>query len=169
MLVNIQGRKMELTPALKSYALQKITVLNKYLSFNLRVHVTLSVDKFRQRAEGSVNGKGVHLHGVEETEDMYEAIDKVMDKITRQARKLKEKRTNHRGKEERPVELPAEEAPATEIVRTPVSEQKPMSTIEALNELNERNLQFLVYRSTPEDKVNVLYHRSDGSVGLIES
>ena len=59
MLVNIQGRNMKVTPALKSYALEKVSVLNKYLDFNMRVHFTLSTHKFRQRAEVAVTGKGI--------------------------------------------------------------------------------------------------------------
>ncbi len=170
MLVNIQGRKLQVTPALKSYALEKVSVLNKYLDFNLRVHVTLAVDKFRKRAEVSVNGKGLHLQGMEETEDMYEAIDKVMDKIARQARKFKDKRSSHhRGKETQDMTaMPIEEI-IPKIVKTDLPFNKPMSTSEAIEELNENHWQFLVFRSSPGERINVIYHRSDGSLGLIET
>ena len=170
MLVNIQGRKVEVTPALKSYALEKVSVLNKYLDFNLRVHVTLAVDKFRKRAEVSVNGKGLHLRGMEETEDMYEAIDKVMDKIARQARKFKEKRSSHhKGKAAQEAVDAAPEEVTPKIIKIDLSSNKSMSTSEAIEELDENRLQFLVFKSSPGEKINVIYHRSDGNLGLIET
>lgn len=170
MLVNIQGRKVEVTPALKSYALEKVSVLNKYLDFNLRVHVTLAVDKFRKRAEVSVNGKGLHLQGMEETEDMYEAIDKVMDKIARQARKFKDKRANHhRTRESQDVMTIADEEVTPEIIKIALPANKVMSTTEAIEKLNDDHLQFLVFRNSPGEKISVIYHRSDGNLGLIES
>ena len=169
MLVNIQGRKMEVTPALKSYALEKVSVLNKYLDLNLRVHVTLSVDKFRQRAEVSVNGKGLHLQGSDETSDMYEAIDKVMDKIARQARKLKDKRVHYdrtKETEEVPPSIPEEITP--KIIKKDLTLKKPITIDDAVSELNENKLQFLVFRNSPGEKITVIYHRSDGNLGLIE-
>jgi putative sigma-54 modulation protein len=161
---------MEVTPALKSYALEKVSVLNKYLDLNLRIHVTLAVDKFRKRAEVSVNGKGLHLQGMEETEDMYEAIDKVMDKIARQARKFKDKRVSHaRAREtEEMTAMPLEDV-NPKIIKTDLPFKKPMSTSEAVDELNDNKLQFIVFRSSPGERINVLYHRSDGHLGLIET
>ena len=170
MLVNIQGRKMDVTPALKSYALEKVSVLNKYLDFNLRVHVTLAVDKFRKRAEISVNGKGLHLQGMEETEDMYEAIDKAMDKIARQAKKFKDKRSSHhRGKESQEMMAEPLEEVTPEIIKTDLSANEPLSTTEAIEKLNDERLQFLVFRNSPGEKISVVYHRSDGNLGLIET
>lgn len=171
MLVNIQGRKMEVTPALKSYALEKVSVLNKYLDLNLRVHVTLSVDKFRQRAEVSVNGKGLHLQGSDETSDMYEAIDKVMDKIARQARKFKDKRVHYdrtKETEEAPSSITPEQI-APKIIKKDLALKKPISIDNAVDELNENKLQFLVFRNSPGEKITVIYHRSDGNLGLIET
>lgn len=95
MQVHIHGRKVEVTPALKAYALEKTEVIKKYVDLNIRVNVTLTVDKFRQIAEITVTGNGVNFHGVEESEDMYASIDKVMDKIVAQAKKFKEKHTSH--------------------------------------------------------------------------
>lgn len=170
MLVNIQGRKVEVTPALKSYALEKVSILNKYLDFNLRVHVTLAVDKFRKRAEVSVNGKGLHLQGMEETDDMYEAIDKVMDKIARQARKFKDKRSSHhRGKDSQELMAEPLEEVTPKIIKIDLPLNKPISTTEAIEKLNDDRLQFLVFRNSPGEKISVIYHRSDGNFGLIET
>jgi putative sigma-54 modulation protein len=93
--VHIHGRKVAVTPALKDYAFQKALVIRKYLDLNIRANITLSVDKFRQIAEVTITGNGVNFHGEESSEDMYASIDKVMDKISAQAKKYKEKHTSH--------------------------------------------------------------------------
>ncbi|MBI3795185.1 MAG: ribosome-associated translation inhibitor RaiA [Nitrospinae bacterium] len=95
MQLHIHGRKVEVTPALKDYALQKALVVRKFLDLNIRANITLSVDKFRQIAEVTVTGNGVNMHGKEESEDMYASIDLVMDKIVTQAKKYKEKHKEH--------------------------------------------------------------------------
>lgn len=95
MEIHIHGKHVEVTPALKDYAMEKAGVLKKFIGFNIRTNITLSVEKFRQRAEVAVTGGGVEFHGVEESEDMYASIDKVMDKIAVQAKKFKEKLKAH--------------------------------------------------------------------------
>lgn len=111
MQVHIHGRNVEVTPALNDYALEKVSAVNKFIDFNIRANITLTVDKFRQKAEVTVTGGGVEFHGVEESEDMYASIDMVMDKIVKQAKKYKEKHKSHshvRGTEIAP-EVGAEE------------------------------------------------------------
>ncbi len=95
MQVHIHGKKVEVTPALHDYAYQKALVVKKYIDLNIRVNVTLSVDKFRQVAEVTVSGNGVELHGKDESADLYASIDMVMDKIVAQAKKFKEKQKSH--------------------------------------------------------------------------
>lgn len=172
MLVHIQGRKMEVTPALKSYSLEKASVLSKYLDGNVRVHVTMSVDKkFRQKVEVSVSCKGVHLKGVEETEDMYASIDKVMDKVVRQAKRFKEKLKNHHviQKLQRPFVDVTNEAAVQEIIKENLGTAVMMTDNEAVFELKKSKKQFLVYWATDGKGVKMAYHRSDGSIGITES
>lgn len=91
MRIHITGRKIEVSDALKSYTEEKLQKVKKHLKATLNAHITLSVDKFRHIAEVTVHANGVDFHGVEETEDMYTSIDKVMDKIDRQAKNFKDK------------------------------------------------------------------------------
>jgi len=162
---------MEVTPPLKSYSLEKVSVLNKYLDGNVRVHLTMSVGKkFRQKVEVSVNGKGVHLKGSEETEDMYASIDKVMDKIARQAKKFKEKKKDHHASEkELPVASEEEEAAAMqEIIRENADTDMLMTDEQAIEELRESNKQFVVYRTSGGGNIHVAYYRGDGNIGITE-
>ena len=90
--VSVTFRHTDPTDALKQYAEDKILRMGKYFSKPLDAHVVLSVDsKERQMAEVELRAPGTTIHGKEETEDLYSAIDLVMDKVERQVKKQKEK------------------------------------------------------------------------------
>lgn len=91
MQISITGRNVEITKPLKDYAEEKVKRVKKYIHTFTDIHVILTVEKFRQKAEVTVKAGGIKIHGAEETENMYSAIDKVMDKIEAQARKYKDK------------------------------------------------------------------------------
>jgi putative sigma-54 modulation protein len=85
-------RHIEPTAALKKYATAKIVKIGKYFSHPLEAHVVLAVDaKQRQQAEVELHTHGAMIHGKEQHQDLYAAIDLVLDKIERQVRKQKEK------------------------------------------------------------------------------
>jgi putative sigma-54 modulation protein len=90
--VSVTFRHTEPTDALKRYAEEKVHRIGKYFSRPLQAHVVLSVDsKELQMAEVELHTHGAMIHGKEETEDLYSAIDLVMDKIERQVIKQKGK------------------------------------------------------------------------------
>ena len=85
-------RHTQPTEALKKYAEEKVHRIGKYFSRSLEAHVVLAVDsKERQVAEVELHAHGTTIHGKEETEDLYSAIDLVTDKIERQVKKRKGK------------------------------------------------------------------------------
>jgi putative sigma-54 modulation protein len=90
--VSVTFRHIEPTAALKKYATAKIHKIGKYFSHPLEAHVVLAVDaKQRQLAEIELHTHGAMIHGKEQHQDLYAAIDLVLDKIERQVRKQKEK------------------------------------------------------------------------------
>ena len=91
MQISITGRNIEVTEPLRNYSEEKVRRVKKYIHSLINVHIILTVEKFRQKAEITISADGIKIHGTEETEDMYSSIDKVMDKIEAQARKYKEK------------------------------------------------------------------------------
>jgi len=95
MNVTVTFRHMEHTDALKKYAEDKLKKIKKYLNNPVDVSVVLSVEKHRHIAEVIVTGDRVTLKGKEATDDMYSAIDMVLDKIGIQAKKHKEKIAGH--------------------------------------------------------------------------
>ncbi len=92
MQITITGHNIEVTPALKVYTEEKVAKVRKYLNTTLNAHVILKVEKLSHIAEVSIHANGGNLHGVEKSENMYAAIDGVMDKIDRQAKKFKGKK-----------------------------------------------------------------------------
>ncbi|MFT7289635.1 MAG: putative sigma-54 modulation protein [Reinekea sp.] len=91
MQVHISGHHVEVTEALQSYVSTKLEKLQRHFDQIGNVQVTLSIEKERQKAEGSLNIKGAQLHADAEHEDLYAAIDLMNDKLDRQLIKHKEK------------------------------------------------------------------------------
>ncbi|MDH5638526.1 MAG: ribosome-associated translation inhibitor RaiA [Nitrospinota bacterium] len=91
MQITITGHHVEVTPALRQYAEEKVAKVRKYMNTTINAHVTLKVEKLTHIAEVTIHANGVDLHGMEKTDNLYAAIDKVMDKIDRQAKKVKGK------------------------------------------------------------------------------
>ena len=90
--ISVTFRHIEPTEALKDYAEEKIHKIGKYFSHPLDAHVTLAVDaKQRQLAEVELHTHGAMIHGKEQHQDLYAAIDLVIDKVERQVRKQKDK------------------------------------------------------------------------------
>jgi len=96
MQINLTGHHVDITDALRSYVESKFERLERHFDHVTNVHVIISVEKLRQKAEATLhlNGTDVFAECVEE--DMYAAIDGLVDKLDRQVKKHKEKHTNHR-------------------------------------------------------------------------
>jgi putative sigma-54 modulation protein len=90
--VAVTFRHTQPTDALKHYAEEKIHRIGRHFSLSLEAHVVLSVDaKERQTAEIELHTRGTMIHGKEVTDNLYSAIDLVIDKLQRQVQKQKEK------------------------------------------------------------------------------
>ena len=94
MQVNISGHHVELTTALKDYVNQKTERLGRHFEKVTNVNVILTVEKQRQMAEANIHVSGKDLFANSEDNDMYTAIDKLVDKLDRQLIKHKEKTTD---------------------------------------------------------------------------
>jgi putative sigma-54 modulation protein len=98
MQLDITGNHVEITPSLRDYVTEKMSRLERHFEKISLVHVVLSVEKLRHKAEATVSANGASLFANTEEADMYAAIDALIDKLDRQGKKLKEKRLEqHRG------------------------------------------------------------------------
>ncbi|MEM7465249.1 MAG: ribosome-associated translation inhibitor RaiA [Pseudomonadota bacterium] len=99
MQVNISGHHIEVTDSLKNYITSKMDRIERHFDQVIDAHVVLDVNKLVNKAETTVHVSGNTIHAESESEDMYAAIDSMLDKLDRQVRKHKEKLTDHHRRE----------------------------------------------------------------------
>ena len=95
MQINISGHHVEVTPPLREYVLNKLDRLQRHFDQITNTEVTLIVEKLVQKAEATVHVSGADLFANAQSEDMYAAIDLLVDKLDRQLIKHKEKHRGH--------------------------------------------------------------------------
>jgi len=178
MQVEFTGRQFEISDSLKAYTHERLEKTRKYLEHIDRVSVVLSVEKYRQIAEIMVQNNWITLNGVEETADMYSSINLVLDKIEKQAKRQKNKLIEKK-RRAKPViapkdmmDFPEGGVPEGEIKPQIIKSQsfslKPMEVEEAVMQIESSHSEFLVFRNSQTERINVLYRRKDGHYGLIE-
>ncbi|MBI2785819.1 MAG: ribosome hibernation promoting factor [Legionella longbeachae] len=96
MQLNITGHRLEVTPALRAFTEEKFDKLERHFDHITSIHVVFDVEKLRQIAEATVFIANGELHASSESEDLYAAIDALIDKLDRQLIKHKEKSRQHR-------------------------------------------------------------------------
>jgi putative sigma-54 modulation protein len=174
MQTSVTFKNLDSSEHLKSYVGDKLDRLDKYLYNPAEANVVLSVEKFRHMAEINISGDRLNIYGKEVTEDMYSAIDMVLDKIEKQIKKNKQKvRKRRSGSKSRAKNIIAEdtlhlEEEAATKIRVRDIEYKPMDVEEAIMQMDLVNNNFLVFTNARTDQVNVLYRRKDGDYGLIQ-
>ena len=175
MQVTVIGRHIEATDSLKQYAAEKFGRLEKYLPKGAQAVITLSVvKKVHHIAEAVIKSNGLLIQASEETEEMYSAIDLLVEKIERRARKYKEKLVSHKhltGKAETIASAPASSHPddrIPQIIKTKRFDLKPMLPEEAVMQMELLDKDFFIFSNVGSGHVNVIYRRKDGNVGLIE-
>ena len=175
MKITVTGRHVEVTEALKKYAEDKVSKFDKYLSKISEATVTLSIQKHLHTAEVLLRANGNIIQAVGITEELYASIDEAASKMEKQLRKLKDKLTSHHksdGARAKMAEAEAQKRPddteAGTIIERRTYEMKPMPPDEAAMQLDMDGLEFLVFINSESDKMNVIYRRKDGNLGLIE-
>ncbi|MDD2852815.1 MAG: ribosome-associated translation inhibitor RaiA [Desulfuromonadaceae bacterium] len=178
MQITMTFRHMEQSDALKKYAEEKLERVAKYIDSPINAQVYFSVEKkIRHIVEIVINSRGISTKASEATNDMYAAIDAVIDKIERQLVRYKEKIKAHKtsGEEHgRPISkkiFQADSIDATTspiVIKTTTETVKPMSVEEAVMQMDLLHKDFIVFIDADSSEMNVLYRRKDGNFGLIE-
>ena len=168
----IIGRNVEVTPGLKAAVEDKIGKLEKYFNPDTEVHVTLSVEKERQKIEVTIPVKGNIIRSEQVSNDMYVSIDLVEEVIERQLKKYKNKlierqQGSHYLKPEF-IEKDYAEDDEVKIVRTKKFDIKPMYAEDACIQMELTGHNFFVFCNAETDQVNVVYKRKGNTYGLIE-
>ena len=154
MKVAIRGKNIEVTDALRAYIEKRLSKLTRYFDDELDAQAVLSVVK-----------------GVETNDDMYAAIDLVIDKIVRQIHKHKTRLAKRFKKQEafhpEALAAPVEEE-AIEVVKRKRFAVRPMDVEEAILQMNLIGHDFFMFFNAETEAMNVVYRRHDGFYGLIE-
>jgi putative sigma-54 modulation protein len=101
MQLSITGHHVEVTPALRSYVEKKLERIDRHFDQVIDVHCVLTVEKLQQKAEATLHVSGSDIYADATEEDMYAAIDLLVDKLDRCIKKHKEKLTDHHAAEGR--------------------------------------------------------------------
>lgn len=180
MQTSVTFKKIDPSDALKSYVQKKLDRFDKMLDTPAEANVVLSVEKIRHIAEITLICDKVKIHAKEESENMYSSIDTLMDKIRVQIKKNKEKQKNHMSgsketikgdeidlDEVESIESGDEKKKSYEIVLETL-DYKPMDVDDAAVELNASEKSFFVFNNSRSERMNVIYRRDDGNLGLIQ-
>ncbi len=173
MQTSVTFKNIDSSNHLKNYVREKLDRFDRLLDNPAEANVVLQVEKFRHIAEINIIGDRMTINGKEETEDMYSAIDSVLDKLETQIKKTKQKTRDRRGAKAHGKERMLENAmgleePSAKQVRVRHIDYKPMDVDEAVLQMDLINDSFLVFTNSRTDQVNVLYRRNDGDFGLIQ-
>lgn len=177
MNIEYLGRGYSLDDGVRDHVEDKLGKVERFLEEPVEVRVTLEVEKNRQIADVHIHHRHGALQAKEEALDMREALNSALAKVEKQARRSRKKLTGRKRRAEPtnhwPLEIvertslgePAQDGPR--VIRSTQLKIKPMTIDEAALELEGSKNDFVVFRNSSTEKVNVLYKRRDENYGLI--
>lgn len=169
MKLNIKGRNIEVTDALRHYIEKRIGKFSKFLTELSEIIVTVSTEKFTHKIDVllKVNGHLIQAEG--KTEDLYSAVDQVVEKLEKQILKYKEKIQSKNKKESSKFSSAVSVAEtAKRIVKYKKFDLRPMTPEEAVDQMELLDKDFFIFVNSFSGDINVVYKRKDGNFGLIE-
>lgn len=184
--VTIHGRDVEVKPRLQEYVEKKVGKLDRYLTLIREARVDLTENRNARSATDrfvaqlTIPLKGSVLRAEERHSDVFAAVDAVLEKMNRQIERYKGKRWRGRGDgttaaevapepEETAPGVEAEEEPTAVVVRRKKFALTPMNEAEAIEQMAlTGHDNFFVFFNAENNRVNILYRRRDGQLGLID-
>ena len=179
--VVVRGRDLEMSPRLQEYVDKKVGRLDRYLSIITEARMDLTEVKSARSAADrfvaqlTVPARGALLRAEERKDDVYAAVDAVLDKMQRQIERYKGKRWRGRSPGAETVDMPEEELSAAEVepagvvVRRKRFALPPMNEAEAIEQMQLLGHDtFFVFYNAETSRINVLYRRRSGDFGLID-
>lgn len=188
--VNITGRHLEVTDAMKQYALEKVSKIEKLSSRIIDVNVIMDIQKLEHRVEIILKVNQTTIRSLACTQDMYASVDLAVSKIESQLRRYKTKLQNHQAKPLAIIDMnvnvlkrPQENEDDSDEVEFDFTDQnyhqkaivsketRPLKTLtldEAVMKMELSNDSFLIFKNEIDKKLRVIYRRNDGDYGVIE-
>jgi putative sigma-54 modulation protein len=175
MKIDFVARRVTLNDQVRQLAEKKLSKITKYFNDILDVRVELDQERHLYVADLAIKGKDFDVKSTSQNKDLTTAIQDAIDKAEIQARRAKTRLKNHKGRQPRVdsewsmevLEPDVETGGEPRIVQQRSIPIKPMSVEEAVLQLEESPDEFLVFRNSANDKINVLYRLPDKNLGLI--
>lgn len=190
----IQGKHIEVTDAIRNYVWEKLSRIERIADHIIDVHVVLDAQKMEKTCSILMNFIRFHIKVSAHKDNLYEAIDKAVDRVTKLIRRYKTKLQSYRNKDLTSVdihvnviqalkdnlsevndEITAESARREEekykLHQVVAKETMPLKTLtqeEAIMKMEITSDPFLIYRSEEDQKVKVIYRREDHNYGLVQ-
>lgn len=171
MKVTITSRNFNASEHLKDTIEKKIQKLSKYFSDDIVVNVMLSSEKGKDKVEATINAKGTIFRAEETANAAYDAIDRVVEKLSTQMSRYKSKllKKHKENKEFIFAEIPDVEEEEINIVKRKKIELTPMAMEEAIIQMELLEHNFFVYADVETNEISVVYKRKNDDYGVIET
>jgi putative sigma-54 modulation protein len=183
MEMQIAGKNLELSPAIRSYITKRMEKINRHLT-NIHSFEVVAVEEKTRAADQrfilqvTVNNNGTFLRGEERAQDLYTAADKVAEVMNRQIEHYKGKLEASRVRSSASIRTTTTEVTSAiqaentdsepKIVKTKHFDVKPMSVEEAVDQMVLLDHDFFLFFNPDTNIMNLVYKRKDGNYGLIE-
>ncbi|WP_020007058.1 ribosome hibernation-promoting factor, HPF/YfiA family [Salinicoccus albus] len=182
----IRGENIEVTQPIRSHIEEKVAKLERYFTNVPNTHAHVNIKTYsnkKGKVEITIPMKDLTLRAEEKHEDLYAAVDLIIDKLERQIRKHKTK-INRKFREKNPEadffaaaeavglaenNKSEEDDDSIDIVRSKKFQLKPMDSEEAVLQMNMLGHSFFVFNDRETDGTSIVYKRNDGKYGLIET
>ena len=172
--ITVKGKNFDITDALRNHTKQKLSKTTRFSDAVMTAEVILTLERNWHIAKITLNCKGSDLHAEEKSTDMYNSIDRVVEKLERELKKQKEKDTSHRSP--RSAQGSAEVAdresePKVKRETDPYSAKisavhrfvpATMSIEEAVKELESKGDDFLAFLNEDHGKFQIVHKRGKG-------
>lgn len=172
MKVIFTSKNFNASDHLKDTIETKIGKLGKYFTKDIVANITLSMESGRQKIEATINADGTIFRAENAHDDIYTAVDKVVDRLASQMSRFKTKlqRKHKDYKEILFADVPdVTEEEDLSVVRRKKFALQPMSVEEAILQMELLEHSFYVFLNSETDAVDVVYKRNDGGYGLLET
>lgn len=193
--VSITGRHLMVTEAMKQYAMEKISKLERITQRILEIHIIMDIQKLEHRVDVIVRFNHIKIKVQAHSHDMYSSVDRAVEKLQAQVRRYKDKLQQHQAKSISIIDMNVnvinrdrsnflqevndqiEERNAIEvehklephkIVKREVRPLKTLTQDEAVMKMELSTDSFMVYRAEEDRKLKVIYKREDENFGVIE-
>lgn len=193
--IHVTGRDVLVTDAMKDYAIEKLSKIERFTSRIIDVHVTMDIQKLDHRVDIVIKVDHVKIKSSATSTDMYASLDRAVEKIEKQLRRYKTRIREHTAKPINIVDLkvnvykrPEEEEIEDfnidiedqnredlveryrphDIVKQETVPLKTLTFDEAIMKMELSLDSFLLFRHEEDQKLKVIYRRNDENYGVIE-